>query len=88
MATLYSDPAAMRRLAASMDAEAATLRSRLRGLASDLEATWWQGPDADRFRAAWSSEHSRHLSTSIRRLTEAAAQLRAEATAQERTSHA
>lgn len=81
-----SDPTALRALARQMDAEADALSGALRSMDGRLESTWWEGPDADRFRQAWTGTHVMRVRRAVARLTDAAAQLRTQATQQEQAS--
>lgn len=86
MSARGSDPAALRALARQMEAEAESLSGALRSLDGRLESTWWEGPDADRFRQAWADTHTLRVRRAVARLTDAAARLRTEAAQQDQAS--
>ena len=46
----------MKDLEAALSREAGTVHGLASQVASQLEATWWVGPAADRFRAQWANE--------------------------------
>ena len=82
------DPGAMRRAAYELDAQAERIGGYGESMSAELHRVWWQGPDADRFRADWERIHrraSRRIVSELRRL---AGCLRQEADRQEGASRA
>ena len=55
MAQLGADVEALQRLARKFNDEARSVENSIAVIEAQLEQTWWQGPDANAFRDAWSS---------------------------------
>jgi WXG100 family type VII secretion target len=51
--------------------QAGNVETMTKGITSQLGSTLWEGPAADRFRTAWSSEFSPMLNKLVTALTEA-----------------
>ncbi len=51
--------AQMRALVATCQREANQIRHTVQSLQRTVDATWWEGPDADQFRESWGSEYRR-----------------------------
>ena len=82
---LGADVAALRRLAQQFRYDATTVDSLLVEVDGKVNASWWKGPDADRFRSAWSDRVSRlrQVSNNLKRAAEDCEQ---QARMQEQTS--
>jgi AraC-like DNA-binding protein len=83
-----ADVEQLRQLARQIDTAASQLTS-IGGATSALVASGrWQGPDADSFRSAWNSTHSRLIQSTSSQLSQVAHVVLANALAQEQTSAA
>ena len=58
---------ALEQLHNNFQRQAAAVDDLLAALSRDVEATWWKGGAADRFRAAWDSDYQ----PALRRLSQA-----------------
>jgi hypothetical protein len=65
----------MNNLIATCRREAQRIRSAIADVNGAVDSTWWQGPDADRFREDWSYNHRRHVLGVATELETLAAQL-------------
>jgi uncharacterized protein YukE len=59
LALLGLNVAQMRALAATCQREANQIRATVHSLQRTVDATWWEGPDADAFREQWVADHRR-----------------------------
>lgn len=75
-------------LARQIDAAATQLRSIDQATSALVSSGRWHGPDADSFRSAWASTHSRLMMSTASQLAQVAQIVRANALAQEQTSAA
>lgn len=75
-------------LASKLEKESNDIQSIMQQLTSKLESTTWKGPDADRFRNEWNTEHKASLKKVIQALHQAGQTARHNANAQESTSQA
>ncbi|MGX9900270.1 hypothetical protein ACW0JT_10795 [Arthrobacter sp. SA17] len=78
-----ADVVQLKQLASAMDAAGNTLQSQLIGLDCTVSVTPWPGPDADRFRQAWLTSHSRLLREAVAFLQQASMELTRNAEEQE-----
>ena len=83
---LGGEPGAMRRAAHEFDEQAERVRSYGEAMTAEVTQMWWQGPDADRFRADWEQIHRRASQKISGALGRLAACLRQEAAKQEAAS--
>lgn len=87
MSTVYgADVAQLRELARSFDSCADRLEGGRSSLTGAIDASPWQGPDAQRFRGDWTGTHSRRMSGAVDALRTGARELRRNADEQERAS--
>lgn len=85
--TMYgADIATLRSLAAQLDRAADQLDAHRTFLGNAVQQSAWHGPDAERFRGEWQSQHSTRVAASARLLRETAATVRRNADEQERAS--
>ncbi|GEM_PF-2817853 len=80
------EPAAMRRAAQAFDEQAERIRNYGEAMTAEINDMWWQGPDANRFRADWERIHRRASQKISGELGRLAACLRQEAAKQEAAS--
>lgn len=82
-----ADVEQLRAAAAQLSGGAGALENSARALHSLIgNGTYWRGPDADRFRAEWSSNSMRVVTMAVESLRKAADQLRRNADEQEAAS--
>ena len=86
MALLGLDPDDLRRMAARLETEAARIERAMQTIGQQIELTWWQGSDAERFRESWKASHLLRLRRLCDQLRRAAVECRSHAASQERTS--
>ncbi|SEQ81610.1 hypothetical protein SAMN05444745_111108 [Arthrobacter sp. OV608] len=85
--TMYgADVAELRSLAAQFDRAADQLDEHRTFLGNAVQHSPWLGPDAERFRGQWDSEHNARVATAARLLRDTAATVRRNADEQERVS--
>ncbi len=77
---------ALDRLAARMQRGNQEIQQVLATLDNRLEATWWEGDDAEAFRDQWQVSHRTRIARAAERLATAQVDVRAQATQQRRTS--
>lgn len=87
MALLGMDVEAARQSAKVFDKSADSLDAVRAEVSNLLRSTKWEGTDADAFRAMWTSRHQRTMMEAARAIREAGTVLRANASAQEKTSN-
>lgn len=85
-AGLGADPRELQRVAAHLDDHARELEADLARSRAEAEATWWQGQDADRFRARLDGEHADAGARTVAAVHQAASGLRHEADEQARAA--
>ena len=88
MAQLGADVEQLDVLARRFDEEAQKIENTISLITSQVNSTWWQGTDADRFRNQWQTTHSSQLRNVVQGLTDAAGQCRSQAAQQRQTSGA
>ena len=81
-----SDVDAMRRAAHELEEQAERIHRCGESMWAELNQVWWQGPDADRFRANWDQIHRRASRQIAIELRDLSARLRQEAMKQDRAS--
>ena len=86
MPILGSDPEDLRRMATRLETEAGSIEMATQTIGQQIEHTWWQGHDADRFRQSWDTSHLLRLRQLSHQLRQAASECRSHAASQERTS--
>ena len=88
MAQLGADVEQLDTLARRFDEEAQKIENTVSVIASQVNSTWWQGTDADRFRNDWQTTYTTGLKNVIQGLQEAANRCRTQAQQQRQTSGA
>jgi len=88
MAQLGLDPEQMDALATKMTNEASTISDIVTQITSQVNSTWWQGPDAERFKGEWEGTHSSALRNAADALDQVAQLVRSEAQQQRQVSGA
>ena len=83
---LGASPEDLRRLAARLEAEARRIEVAMRTIGQQIEHTWWQGADAERFRHSWDTSHLLRLRQLCDQLQQTATEYRRRAASQEQTS--
>ncbi len=81
-----ADSAALRVLAGKLDQLAGRLTAIEGATTSKVGVTAWRGPDADRFRNAWSGGASQAMRDAASNLGDAAASIRSDAQRQDQAS--
>jgi uncharacterized protein YukE len=66
----------VRATAQSMDQAAQRINEVVSRVTAAVNSTDWQGPDADRFRDAWSSQHAPMMRSAAQDVSVSAAQVR------------
>ena len=88
MAQLGADVEQLDVLARRFDEEAQKIENTISLITSQVNSTWWQGTDADRFRNQWQTTHTSQLRNVIQGFTDAAGHCRSQAAQQRQTSGA
>lgn len=86
MAQLGADVEALDQLARRFDEEAAKIEQTVSIISSQVNSTWWQGTDADRFRSDWESAHTSALRQVAEQLKSAGQACSSQANQQRQTS--
>lgn len=79
--------AEMNDLVSTCRREANRIRSVMGDVSRAVDATWWRGKDADRFRNEWTTVHRSQVLAVASELESLAARLSREVSAQIRTSN-
>lgn len=88
MAVYGADVEQLEQLGRKFDEESQQLKHAISVVTNQLGQTWWQGPDAEKFRQEWDSTHKAALSRLAEGLTQAAQQVKKQAGEQRRVSGA
>ncbi len=88
MAVWGLDVEQVRQLSTQLNQKATDIEGILSSLTSALNATQWEGPDANQFRNDWSGQHTSALRNVANALREAGSKAQQNAAAQEQTSTA
>lgn len=88
MAVFGADVEQLEQLGRKFDEESQQLKQAISVVANQLGQTWWQGPDADKFRQEWDSTHKAALARLAEGLQQAAQQVKKQAGEQRRVSGA
>lgn len=84
--SLGADVVALDQLAARMQRGNQEIQQVLATLDNRLEATWWEGDDAEACRDQWQAAHRTRIARAAERLATAQVDVRAQAAQQRRTS--
>lgn len=87
MTRLGADISQMHDLSRTMRGEADKILSSISTIKGRLDSTWWEGPDAQRFRSAWDGDHSARLRQVADALMQAAADVSNQAKQQQHVSN-
>ena len=88
MAQLGADVEALDQLARRFNEEAQKIQQAISTISSQIDTTWWQGPDAERFRNNWQSSFRGQLQRIGESLGQAAQQCKRQADQQRQVSGA
>lgn len=88
MAQLGLDPDQMDALASKMTTEAGTIKQIATAITGQLNSTWWQGPDAERFKGEWQGTHAAALNRAAEALDAVSQLVKQEASQQRQVSGA
>ena len=86
MAQLGADVEQLDLLSRKFDEEAQRIETAISAISSQMLSTWWQGPDAERFRNQWESADTATLRQVVQRLQAAATDCRNQANQQRQVS--
>lgn len=87
MAFWGADTDHLKTLSTKLQQGSAEIEKQKSALSSALLSTDWKGPDADRFRSDWESQHAANLAKIAQALDEASRQVSQNAQQQEDASH-
>ena len=86
MAQLGADVEQLEILSRKFDEEAQKIEAAISVIGSQVQGTWWQGPDAERFRNQWETADTSTLRQVVQRLQTAATDCRNQANQQRQVS--
>ena len=86
MAQLGADVEALDQLARRFEEEAQKIEQTVSIISGQLNNTWWQGTDAERFRSDWETTHTSTLRQVAEQMKAAGAASTAQANQQRQTS--
>ena len=86
MAQFGADVDQLDALARKFDEEAQKIESTVSVINAQVQSTWWQGPDAERFRNEWQTADTAALRNVVQRLQAAAADCRNQSNQQRQVS--
>ena len=86
MAQLGADVEQLDLLSRKFDEEAQKIEVTISAISSQMQGTWWQGPDAERFRNQWETADTSTLRQVVQRLQAAATDCRNQANQQRQVS--
>ncbi|QAY69956.1 WXG100 family type VII secretion target [Xylanimonas protaetiae] len=84
---LGMNPEDMKQLVALLNSKAKRIEEIQAHLSSLVRSTTWDGPDAERFKSDWDSDHAKKLQRVAHALEEIARSAHRELTQQTQTSH-
>ena len=87
MAFWGADTDQLKTLSAKLQQGSAEIEKQKSALTSALQSTNWTGPDADKFRSDWESQHAAQLAKIAQALDEAGKQASRNAQQLEEASH-
>ncbi|KRE68516.1 hypothetical protein ASG92_01195 [Arthrobacter sp. Soil736] len=87
MAFWGADTDQLKTLSTKLQQGSAEIEKQKSALTSALQSTDWKGPDADKFRSDWESQHAAQLTKIAQALDEAGRQASRNAQQQEEASH-
>ena len=88
MSQLGADVEQLDSLSKKFDAEAQMIAQATQQISSQVNSTWWKGPDADRFRQEWEGQFASQLKKISEALKQVGTVVRKQAQQQRQTSSA
>jgi len=88
MAQLGADVEQLDQLARKFEQEAQQIAQATQQISSQVNSTWWKGPDADKFRNEWESQFASQLKKIAEALRQVGTVVRKQAQQQRQTSAA
>jgi uncharacterized protein YukE len=88
MAQLGADVEELDRLARKFDEEAQAISQATQQISSQVQSTWWKGPDSERFKSEWNGTYAAQLRKISEALRQVGTVVRKQATQQRQTSGA
>jgi len=88
MAQLGNDPEQLDQLSKKFEQEAQQIQQATQQISSQVNAVWWKGPDADRFRNEWEGQFAAQLKKIAEALRQTGTIVRKQAQQQRQTSSA
>ena len=88
MAQLGANVEELDNLGRRFDEEASKIEGIMQTITGQVDAVWWMGADADRFRNEWQTTHRTSLRNICQSLSDAANRCRSQAEQQRQTSGA
>lgn len=86
MAVFGADVEQLEQLGRKFDEESQKIKQAISTVANQMGQTWWQGPDANKFREEWESTHRSSLMRISESLHQAAQKVKQQANEQRRVS--
>lgn len=86
MAVFGADVEQLEQLGRKFDEESQRIKQAISTVTGQIGQTWWQGPDANKFRQEWESTHRSALTKMAEALQQAAQQVKRQASEQRRVS--
>ena len=88
MAQLGNDPEQLDQLSKKFEQEAQQIQQATQQISSQVNSTWWKGPDADRFKNEWEGTYASQLKKIAEALRQVGTVVKKQATQQRQTSAA
>ena len=88
MAQLGADVEQLDQLARKFEQEAQQIAQATQQISSQVNSTWWKGPDADRFKNEWEGTYASQLKKIAEALRQVGQVVRKQAQQQRQTSSA
>jgi WXG100 family type VII secretion target len=88
MARLGADPEQLDQLSRKFEQEAQQISQATQQISSQVQSTWWEGPDSDRFKNEWNGQYAAQLRRIAEALREVGQTVRRQAAQQRQTSSA
>ncbi len=76
MSLIGGEIADLQHLQANLQQQSVNVEDLMAALTADVQAVWWKGPAADRFRAAWESDYQPALRRLAQALVDASTEVR------------
>ena len=88
MAQLGNDPEQLDQLSKKFEQEAQQIQQATQQISSQVQSTWWKGPDAERFKSEWNGTYAAQLRKISEALKQVGTTVRKQAQQQRQTSSA